>query len=152
MKTLEALMEELEGIVPKYEKENRSVSKACIGWHISHSFMVLERMSMTLAQSDPAQYKKSSFSFIKSLVMFSGRIPRGRGKAPAIVSPIETITLEIITDRIASAKKALHEMENAHENGFMNHPVFGILNKKETMRFMRIHTHHHLQIIKDILG
>lgn len=151
MKPLEAMMDELEGLIPDYEKTNTSISATSVGWHIAHSFMVLERMSMSVAQSDAAQFKKPSFSFKKWVVMLLGRIPRGRGKAPATVVPTETITLQIINERLASAKRAIEEMKTANEHGFMTHPIFGILNKKETLRFMQIHSHHHIAIAKEII-
>ncbi len=151
MKTLEALMQELENQIPNFEQSNTTISTASVGWHIAHSYLAIERMCITVSQSDPAHFKKPPFRFLKMVVMLTGRIPRGRGKAPDTVVPKETVTIQIIQERVAAAKSALQQIATAHENGWMNHPIFGILNKKEALRFMQIHTHHHLSIIKDII-
>ena len=42
-------------------------------------------------------------------------------------------------------------IKKAHHNAYFRHLIFGYLNKKRTIRFLQIHTAHHLKIIKDIL-
>ncbi len=37
------------------------------------------------------------------------------------------------------------------ENVYFNHHVFGMLTKKQTLRFLEIHTKYHLKIVNDIL-
>ena len=42
-------------------------------------------------------------------------------------------------------------IKKAHHNAYFRHLIFGNLNKKRTIRFLQIHTAHHLKIIQDIL-
>lgn len=37
------------------------------------------------------------------------------------------------------------------ENQFFTHTLFKQLNKKQTLKFLGLHTNHHLKIVKDIL-
>jgi hypothetical protein len=45
----------------------------------------------------------------------------------------------------------LNQLEKINKNQFIEHPYFGHLNKKETEKFLYIHTLHHLKIIKDLI-
>lgn len=42
------------------------------------------------------------------------------------------------------------KIEHFDKNAFFEHPLFGVLNKKDTMKFLKMHTTHHLKIIQDI--
>lgn len=151
MKTLNELIDELENLIPQNKKSATKISSVSAGWHMAHSFMVLKRMSNALCQSDPAQFVPSPFNIQKFIVTLTGRIPRGRGKAPAAVQPTDDADASILHDLCTKAKTALAAIETLPANAFFDHPVFGILNKKQTIHFMQIHTNHHLKIVKDIV-
>ncbi|MEO0902674.1 MAG: hypothetical protein AAFY00_11940, partial [Bacteroidota bacterium] len=42
-------------------------------------------------------------------------------------------------------------IEGLSEDAHFEHPNFDVINKGQTKRFLKIHTGHHLKIIKDIL-
>jgi hypothetical protein len=42
-------------------------------------------------------------------------------------------------------------LELVSRDHFFEHPYFGKLKLKETIRFLEIHTQHHLDIIRDII-
>ncbi len=83
--------------------------------------------------------------------MASGHIPRGRANAPAAVKPSADITPEDLQYRLLKVRAVLADLSNAPAEANFVHPVFGRLQKKAGLRFMQIHTQHHLLIIKDII-
>jgi hypothetical protein len=151
VKSLPALIHELEQLIPQQEKIATAVSPVSVGWHISHSLMVLVTVGNTLIQSAPAAipYK---FRWKRVVIMAVGRIPRRSGKAPERVKPAEeTITPEGLRNKLIETKAVLMNLEKAPAASNFVHPVFGPMQKKAGLRFMRIHTYHHLLIIRDIV-
>jgi len=53
--------------------------------------------------------------------------------------------------QIQKACQNIEHIISANKNAHFNHFIFGALNKNRTIRFLEIHTNHHLKIIKDIL-
>ena len=56
------------------------------------------------------------------------------------------IEKSVITDDNGKFK-----LENISKDHYFEHPFFGKIKRKETIRFLEIHTNHHLKIIDDIL-
>ena len=132
------------------DKEDLNVSKANIGWHIDHSLKVINSVSEVLKNSDPYQYKKK-FNLLRIFIFILGYFPRGKAKSPKKVLPPEIILREDIEKQIAVAVSNLKGIDAIEENQYFKHPVFSQLNKKQTIRFLKLHTNHHLKIVKDIL-
>jgi hypothetical protein len=150
MNKLNSLTEELESYIPQFEKSNKAVSHVTAGWHIDHAFLAISRMITGLKNANPTGYKPA-FN-IKRLVVFAiGKIPRGKGKAPEAVMPEGAITDELLRLHAAKTKEKIKEIPALPANAFIEHPVFGHLKTKQTMRMIEIHTRHHIGIIKDIL-
>jgi hypothetical protein len=84
--------------------------------------------------------------------MNTGYIPRGKGRAPQHTLPQEKITKEELLVHLKKAKDASRNLKDLTVGKTFKHPLFGWLNLKESSRFMKIHTHHHLKIIRDING
>ncbi|MGC6431953.1 MAG: DUF1569 domain-containing protein [Jejuia sp.] len=78
-------------------------------------------------------------------------IPRGKAKSPKIVLPPEIILKESLVAQFNDAKGYLEKMDAVNEKQYFKHFIFGTLSKKQTLRFLLLHTHHHLKIVKDIL-
>ena len=87
----------------------------------------------------------------KTLIFTLGKIPRGKGKAPKVVQPKEDVTQALLTEDIVKAKENIATLSNGHKNQYFLHPYFGHLNVRPTIKFLKIHTKHHLNIINDIL-
>ncbi|WP_299439804.1 DUF1569 domain-containing protein [uncultured Aquimarina sp.] len=133
------------------DRVNATVSKVPIAWHLDHSLKVINRIHDVLKSSDPTVYEKR-FNLARSFSFLFGYIPRGRGQSPAAVLPPKEIKTEGILSQLEIARENLSDLENLNENVNFIHPVFGQLNKKQSKRFLEIHTKHHLKIIRDILG
>jgi|GEM_PF-349366 len=143
--------EQFERYVEKRDSIAPDVSAVNVAWHLDHLLKVINGISSQVDSSDPATYE-SNYKFIRTVVFTSGRMPRGVGKAPESVRPPEVILTEDIYKQLSSAKKALDNFSTLDKRQYFNHPVFGTLNRNRSRRFLKIHTRHHLRIIRDIVA
>jgi hypothetical protein len=150
MEKLAALISEIESKIEFRNSKNNIVSKSDIAWHLDHVLKVINGISAVLKKSNPTDYK-STFNFKRSLILFLGKIPRGKAKAPETVISIGEISLEDLKLQVDNAKNSISEFKNYNPKNNFQHPLFGQLNSKETLRFLEIHTKHHLKIVDDIL-
>ena len=150
MEKLLRQVRELEMRISDYATCEPTVSAANIGWHVEHSLMVFVTIVTALENSDPALYK-GSFNMNKFLVYALNKIPRGRGKAPKVVQPPGESMPENVVPQVEKAIAKIKVLEGLQKNHHFPHPYFGKLNLKETIKFLTIHTKHHLKIIDDIL-
>ena len=149
---LEEQLAEIESLVHKYDLLNERVSSATIGWHLEHILLVLDRSLYALQTSMVADYKPKT-SFKKTVILFTGQIPRGVGKAPKVALPMnENISPGHLQQKIEATKTQLLASNNLPGNHFFPHPYFGDLKLKTAIRFLEIHTHHHLKIVRDIVA
>ncbi len=146
----EKQLSELESYLPQMEKTNPSVSKSTVGWQIDHSLRVLRGISWQLEESNPSEFK-SKFSIPKYFILLTKTIPRGKARVPKNVQNDKEITIESIKDFLEKTKIQLTKINDLDKNSFFPHPIFGHMNKDEAIRFIEIHTEHHLKIIRDIL-
>jgi hypothetical protein len=151
MNKLNTLLDQLEAKVAYFDVENLPVSQGKIGWHIEHSLLVISGITKTLAKSNPSDYKWK-FSFVKAIVMITKKFPRGRAKAPQTTQPKSEVTAENLSVHIAKTRERIKELNTMNSDVFFTHPFFGDLKLRQAIRFLEIHTNHHLKIINDIVG
>jgi len=149
IKKIGLLILHLESKVIWHEKKNIAISHGSIGWHIAHSLLVINNITKVLLQSNPQEYKWK-FNIKRILVLMTAYIPRGKTKAPRVVQPNKEITADMLLNQIKIAKENFINLTSLHSNSFFTHYYYGQLNKKSTLRFLHIHTSHHLRIINDI--
>lgn len=150
MNKLQNLLLQLESHIPNLEKTNTRVSNSSIGWQIDHCLLVINGIISQLEISNPTEFQPK-WNFNKFIVFTTGKIPRGKARAPKIVTPVEVATAEELNSKIEFAKKNLLKLATFSKNSFFKHPYFNDLNTKQTEKFLAIHTKHHLKIIQDIL-
>jgi len=139
----------IESNIEFRDVKNTKVSKADVAWHLDHSLKTINRITEVLEQSDPAAFE-SSFSLTKIASLTAGFIPRGRTQSPQIVRPPEIILTDDILKQLTEARRNIETLQHLEAKANFNHPVFGMLNKAQTIRFLEVHTYHHLKIIADI--
>jgi hypothetical protein len=150
MKNLDAILPELANYIADYNQFNHAISEASVGWHIEHSLLVIKQVTATVAQSEPKLYK-SKFNLSRFFVFLIKTIPRGKAKAPKVVIPVDEITIETLQESLKNTYQAIAYLKDCQENQYFMHPFFGQLNKKQTIKFLAIHTKHHLKIVRDVL-
>ena len=147
---LHQLLDEIEGYIPLKNHSNSSVSKGNIGWHLDHSLKVFNAVSEWTINSNPKDYERK-FSFWRMVLFPLNYIPRGKVKAPKMVQPPATILDEDLQSQLRIAKHHISTLTNLPNTAYFKHFVFGKLSKKQTLKFLQMHTKHHLKIVEDIL-
>lgn len=151
MKRLAVQLTELKSYLPKASTHNPAVSESTIGWQIAHSVKTILGIMRALEQSDATTYQWK-FNRSRALVFAFEYIPRGSGKAPKVVQPKESdLEPEQLEKRLNIAEGQLKVLEKLDPKVNFMHPYFGQLNKAQAIKFLVIHTKHHLKIIRDIL-
>jgi hypothetical protein len=148
---LQAQLQEIKEYIPHKEKVIPDVSSASVGWHLSHSLQVINNIFDSLKNSDPEEFKRQ-FSFWKTAVFLTRKIPRGRARSPKVVLPPENIEANFIQEQLTAAQANILLINNFPKKAHFKHPFFNHLNRNETKKFLEIHTEHHLKIIRDILA
>ena len=143
------LINELASHLENYQKVNSLVSQQNVGWHIAHSCKVINSITQAIIKSDPNK-AQSQFSFKFYFVLFTNHFPRGKASAPSFVIPAATISKEEILVELEAAKQSIQTLLKTERDKYFTHPVFGDLTVNKTLKFLTIHTYHHLKIIKDI--
>lgn len=146
---LAQLIREVESHKERFETTRPNVSEASIGWHIEHIALVINQVIAAIEKSDPKSYRYR-FSLVKIWILWSGKVPRGKVKAPQAVVPKEIPTKEAIEQHIEKAFQKVSILPKLDPNQFFRHPIFGDIKLKSAIRFLEVHTIHHLNIIKDI--
>lgn len=150
MNPLQNLLLQLENHIPNLEKTNSKVSNSTIGWQIDHCLLVINGIVSQIEISNPTEFQ-SKFNWNRFIVFTTGKIPRGKIRAPKVVTPISIATAEELKSNIEIAKNKVLKLNNLPKNSFFKHPFLSDLNAKQTEKFLAIHTKHHLKIIEDIL-
>ena len=147
---IKLLFADLERNIPNAYKINNEVSKGSIGWHIEHILLTVDRIVDRLSQTDSRNYK-ATVTFPKLFVFATGIIPKGRAKAPELVRPVGEVNIESLRKHLKFTSEKINALIQMEPGQYFEHPYFGHIKLKKTIKFLEIHTKHHLKIIKTIL-
>jgi hypothetical protein len=150
MSYLDKQLAEMEALLPQHLTQNTAVSKSSIGWHILHNLKVINSVYTATAASAPSQYRWK-FNFARLVVLLTGKIPRGKAKAPKRVQPADDFTDTDLIAELEKAKQSAASFDQLDAKLFFPHHIFGMLRLPKTKRFLAIHTDHHLHIMRDML-
>ncbi len=128
------------------------VSRWSIGQQVDHVLKVLEAGKRLL--DDSTAPLPRGMNLLGHLTLATGWIPRGVGKSPKSVLPAEQAPADL-AERASHLRKiycerTLPEALLADPKPVFPHPYFGGLTALQGLRFLGIHTHHHLKIVADI--
>lgn len=128
------------------------VSHWSIGQQVDHILKVLDAGQRMFATSSPELPR--GMNLTGHLLLTLGWIPRGVGKSPKGVLPATEIP-DDLAERAARLRRAFCETPLsaallADPKPVFPHPYFGGLTALQGLRFLGIHTAHHLKIVADI--
>ncbi|WP_136466704.1 DUF1569 domain-containing protein [Flagellimonas onchidii] len=141
---------ETENYILQRDALNPKVSKVDVAWHLDHMLKTINVICKSLEASNPDEYK-SNFNLTRTLIYAWGDFPRGVAKSPKVVRPPDVILTEDLHRQIEMAKENLKVLQGLEANVHFEHPYFSVLDKKKSIRFLKIHTRHHLKIVRDIV-
>ncbi len=146
---LESLIKQVEKFTAFTSRENLQVSGVSVEWHLKHLLLVIIGIIDQLKASDPASYQWQ-FNPGRSYIFLRGSIPRGRGRTPSSVDPAQTVkpAIKVLLKQARERQAMLAELP---ARSHFKHPYFGVLRKSHALKFLVIHTKHHLSIVEDIL-
>lgn len=149
LKTLQGQLTEMGNYVHSQNVQVDSVSAACIGWHIEHALLVVDGVITALSESDPSSFR-SSFNLKKTIIYLLGKFPKGKARAPKSVRPkTEVFSEEELTHHLTNTASRIPSLNQFDKKAHFKHPIFGFLALNDTIRFLEMHTEHHLKIIRD---
>jgi hypothetical protein len=149
-------LEEIERCIPCADVTDSNISLWSVGRQVEHILLtdkgILEHILANY--TSPPESGKGT-TWLGYLMLWTGYIPRGKGKAPEQVVPQDISKKEL---KKLHAKVCRLYLE-AYQKGTLldqslfafPHPYFGMLTVKQWFRFLEVHTHHHLKIIRELL-
>lgn len=150
MKKLERLLKEIDLNIPLFERKDLKISNASIGWQLEHVMLVMNSIIKAIEVSEPADYIYK-WNLNRAIVMTMRNIPRGKARAPERVQPREEFTETSLKMHLAKTRENVGKLSYMSNNQFFPHPSLGHMKLKTTIKFLGIHTKHHLKIVDDIL-
>ncbi|GAA0872177.1 hypothetical protein GCM10009117_13240 [Gangjinia marincola] len=147
---LELKLNEAASYIALRDTINLEVSEAPVAWHMDHIYLMVNQLHKALQYSDESNYQGDS-NTTRDYVFTSYTLPRGKVTAPESVSPKGTITINTLQTHFDEAIATVEKLPTLAEKKHFNHPILGTMNRDETIKFLTIHTEHHLKIIRDIL-
>jgi hypothetical protein len=142
---------DLRNIAPSAAVLACEVSEWSVGMQVQHCCLATSGICRSLIASTPPA-PRSGFSLVTSLVLLSGRIPRGRGRSPEPAIPREGVPIDELEAMLDESEQLLAEARQVGPNAWYRHFFFGVLDRDRTLKFIGIHNRHHLRIISDILA
>ena len=151
IEVLNQSLSQIENYIPLMNKRDITISKSDVGWHLDHSLKVIHRVCNFLIASKQSDYRWA-FNKWRFIIFLKGSIPRGKAKAPRHVRPPENISSGDLKTQLKEVKKMLNTIKKLPPKSHFDHHIFGKLHLKKAIRFLEIHTEHHIKIINDILN
>jgi hypothetical protein len=125
------------------------------GWSVAEQVdHLLKIVVAQLGRMAERRQSRRGINLPGRIVLGIGRIPRGVGKSPEAVRG-EPKSRDELRAALAAAREKLHGVAAdaalcGDPRPLVGHPYFGGLTPGEALRFLAIHTDHHLRIVERI--
>ena len=126
IEVLNNLLIQIEKSISFKDKKNTQISKSDIGWQLDHALKVINAVCPILAKTDPKKYK-SNFNLWRTILFSLSYFPRGKARAPKIVSPPNIIHTQDLrrAHHVADQMQAGMIQVNASGEGMQRFAPFG---------------------------
>lgn len=147
---LNSHLAEIEEKIRFHDQKNPEVSKVNVAWHLDHMLKTVNQICKALETSDPSAFKASR-NLMRNILLALNYIPRGKAQSPAKVRPPEIIHADDIQSQLDEARQKVSKVFELDRKAHFAHPVFGTIAHGQALRFIEVHTNHHLKIVRDII-
>ncbi len=146
--------DEFDSLVPLHEQSVERVSGWSVGQHLDHLIQA-DSSLLRAIESEPDETLPPMKLWARPFV-WARWLPRGAGKAPRATRPVELSPDDLVrgleqTRGQASQAWSASEKRLGSPARVARHPYFGGLTVDDCWRFLDLHHHHHLKIVRDIL-
>ena len=135
--------------VDRRESLHAPTSSWNVGQQIEHCCLVIGGVHDALQRSQPP-VPRAKISLVRRGVFLTGRIPQGRAQAPRSVHPEPAPARAHLDACLQQARQQVEAIRAMAPDAWFKHFVFDVLKRDEALRFLQIHTDHHLRIIQQI--
>ena len=152
----EALLDEPDDVL---FAANEAVSDWSLAQHLYHIWLANGRSlkaAVLMPQGRLSLEGGGSPNATGRQVLTEERFVRGQAEAPDNVRPPVSVTREELAETFRRSRAKLDELAPhldalAGVTQRLEHPQLGLLDGPEWLRFVRVHSEHHLAIVRDIL-
>ncbi len=135
-----------------FSARDERVSKWSVAEQLDHSCKVA--LSILRRLGEDGVKPSRGINFIGRMVLLLGWIPRGRGETPTRLAG-KPCTAEDVARSLEKLERAVNELPadaaRSSRGAIVPHPKFGGLTPPQALRFLVVHTEHHLRIVRDIM-
>ena len=150
-----------EAILARVSEESFMQSPSHGNWSYSETYShifqsgLLSLIAIENCIQQNGELSRKSIHWITLLILYFGQFPPGKIKAPKrIASMVKKISKEEANALMLKFNLRLQEISHlvntANPHQKINHPRLGLLNAKQWLRFIEIHTIHHVKQLKRI--
>jgi hypothetical protein len=141
----------LRAAIPQRDVAAPTLSRWTVGMHIEHCAMAMQQIMRQLADSQPPP-PRDRFRWPRTVILLTGRIPRGRARAPESVVPEESPGAARLEELLEACEQQLSATRTLPRGAWFKHFALGVLDRDKSLRFLAVHNAHHLRLVGDILG
>ncbi len=145
------VMDRVRAFLERAQSAAPGVSAWSVGQHIEHSSKAVIYITGALRESQPPA-PPAKWSLIRWIVLTTGYIPRGRAKAPAAVTPDGQPSEADLLALLARMEEGVAATRQLDPGAWFAHFALGIFRRDQALRFIDVHTRHHLKIMRDIVA
>lgn len=144
-------LDDLRAFVDRRDARSPEVSSWSVGMHIEHCCLAVNSVCGALVDSVPPP-PPAGFSLLRSTMLKTGFIPRGRGRAPKAVIPTREPDGDELHATLERAEADLNAARELSPQAWFRHFVFGVMTRDESLRFLAVHNTHHIKIMRDVVA